>query len=142
MIDLNTPPVEMISEGFSTSNSYGDEKDLPLISEESLHELVVFNDSVGESSAVKVRLYSVDLTKPQVHFAAKCTISLGQVPKRVISDIMTGHFESLVLKTDVCTITMYSASVEHFSYSEEDSKTCSLILDVSHPNIAKLEIGA
>ncbi len=121
--------------------SYGDENDLPIALEDLLHEFSVINESAGESSSVRVRLYSIDLTKPQVHFATKCTISLGQVPKRVVSDILTGHFQSLVLKTDVCTITMHAATVEHVSCSEEDSKTCSLILDVSHPNIVKLEMG-
>lgn len=131
----------MISEGFSAGTSYGDENDLPIVMDELFHELSVINESAGESSVVKVRLYSIDLTKPQIHFATKCTISLGQVPKRVISDILTGHFQSLVLKTDVCVVTMHSTTVEHVSYSEESSKTCSLILDVSHPNIVKLEMG-
>ena len=141
MIDLNAPPIEMASEGL-VLGKYGDEKEPSLMAAETLHQFTLYNESAGESSAVGVRLYSLDINKPLPSYITKCTVSLGQVPRKIVSNILTSNFERLVLRTDICIVTMHMTNLEQISYTEEDAGTCSLILDVSLPNIVKLDLGA
>ena len=141
MIDMNTPPVEMVSEGLFIGE-YGDEKEPSLATAETLHQFTLYNESAGESSTVGVRLYSLDINKPMPTFITKCTVSLGQVPRSIVSNILISNFDRLVLRTDICIITMHLSSLEQISYTEEDAGTCSLILDVSLPDIVKSDLGA
>ena len=141
MNGLNAPPVELASDGFSAGGGYSDEEELPLTTSESLHDFILYNDEATASFSMKVRLYSLDVEHSHLGYCSEVTISIGGVGMEPCADIVTNNFKELVLRTKSFSVTMHRDKIKRISYTEEDNKTCSLILAVGLPSIVKLEMG-
>lgn len=133
---IHSEPVEMTSEGLSTGkfDSMVDEKFSPV---EEMSELTVVGATAGTSQIVKVRLYSIDISRPDIDYAPTATLSIGNVPHGITGDFATNSFEKATLKTKFGSVTFLKGFINRCAINEEDGGKYSLVLDVADPTIAK-----
>lgn len=137
MISLvDVEPVEIASPGLNVGPYVGEsEKD-------SLHEFTIIGSTDGSSFTFKVRLYSLDVVNPQETHCAGCTMSLGALRKDHVQMLLMGSFRRVILKLEHIGIELQSATLMRMSYAEEDSGTCSLVIDASGASLVNLDTSA
>lgn len=129
-------PVELKSEGLSVGK-FEEMVQEPVLAEE-LSTFVMYGTTAGTSQSVKVRFYSLDVSKPNtmaMGYAESATISLGSVPEGIANDLVTNEFERAVLSTRFCGIEFTSNYINRVSVNEEVDGKASLVLDVGSPRI-------